>query len=337
MNYSDKEKLERLRKTFDLNYELTRLYATYLERFPTLITGEMVEELCGDGRIEKKDAIAAILCEAFGLDDARGGNDRRLIREYIRPSVRILNTADYTENEYYKSIKIENIKEGAWELRRECYEPYRAVICDDLIFRDGYTEIAPLGFFTERFYFPAVLENGNEWMTLTPVDVDTCKSAIAAAHGRVATFGLGLGYYAYMVSEKSNVESVTVIERSGDVIRLFEKYILPQFKHADKIKIIRADALEYARDVMPKEAFDYVFVDVWRDASDGAPFYKKMKPLEELNGKTEFSYWIENFLISRLRAIRFEELYEKTERGAADAPQSYTEFIERLNGYGRDT
>ena len=40
----------------------------------------------------------------------------------------------------------------------------------------------------------------------------------------------------YMVSEKENVETVTVVDTNEDVIRLFKKYILPQFKNAHKVK-----------------------------------------------------------------------------------------------------
>ena len=295
----------------------------------------MIAELSSDGQISRAEAVTAILCEAFGLDDSRGGDDRRLIREYIRPSVRELDARKYYENKYYKNIKIENVTDGEWELRQESYEPYRSVICGDMVINGDFSEYPPLGFFAERFYFPAVLENGNEWMTLTPVDLDTCDEAIDAAHGRVVTFGLGLGYYAYMVSEKENVEKITVIEKSENVIRLFKKYILPQFSHPEKVEIICADAFEYAEYEMPKRAFDYAFVDTWRDASDGAPMYEKMKRLEPLNPNTAFSYWIENFLISRLRAYRFEDLYNKTINGAPDAPKNYKEFTEMLLNDGR--
>ena len=152
-------------------------------------------------------------------------------------------------------------------------------------------------------------------MTLTPVDLDTCTEAIEAAHGKVVTFGLGLGYYAYMVSEKEIVESITVVEKSAEVIELFKKHILPQFPNKDKVKIVESDAFEYAEKQMPAENFDLAFVDTWRDASDGAPMYEKMKALEHLSKNTKFLYWIENFLVSRLRAIKFEELCERVERG----------------------
>ena len=179
-----------------------------------------------------------------------------------------------------------------------------------------------------------MLEDGNEWMTLTPVDLDTSEEAIEGAHGKVITFGLGLGYYAYMVSEKDNVDSITVIEKSENAIRLFEKYILPYFSHPEKVRVINSDAFEYAEREMPNEEYDFAFVDTWRDASDGAPMYERMKKLEGLNPKTEFSYWIENFLISRLRAFRFEELYEAVVSGNPDAPQTYEEFTERLTDNG---
>ena len=94
-----------------------------------------------------------------------------------------------------------------------------------MVIGNDFSEYAPLGFFTERFDFPAVLENGNEWMTLTPVDMDTCVEAIEKSRGKVVTFGLGLGYFAYMAAMKENVESVTVVELSDDVIRLFKKHI----------------------------------------------------------------------------------------------------------------
>lgn len=337
MNYIDKEKLEKLRHTFDLNYRVTELYATYLERFPELITKEMIDELTDDGYITEKDAAAAIIAEAFGLDDANGGDSRRIIREYIRPSVVILDSKKYTENKYYKNIKIDNVKDGSWELRLESYAPYRAVICGDIIINEDFSEVPPLGFFTEEFHFPAVLENGNEWMTLTPVDLDTCDEAIDKAHGKVITFGLGLGYYAYMASEKEEVESITVIEKSPDVISLFKKYILPQFSHPEKVRIICDDAFLYAEKSMPGENYDFAFVDTWRDASDGAPMYERMMALEPLSPNTEFSYWIENFLISRLRAFKFEELYRKVTNGAEDAPKTYEEFKERLIKNGRDT
>ena len=314
MDFSDKIKLERLEKTFELNFKLTRLYANYLEHYNEIISAEMIEALCGDGEIEIKDGLVAILCQIFGLDIDGTQDERVLIRDYVTPSVRVMDAERYRKNPYYTNIKIPEIKKGRWELKREKYPAYRGVIAADIVF-DGFREIPPLGFFPEDFEFPAVLEDGNEWMTLTPVDLDTSDEAIERAHGKVVTFGLGLGYYTYMVCEKENVESITVVERSEDVIALFKEYILPQFSHPEKVRIVNADAFEYAEHTMPAERYDVAFVDTWRDASDGAPMYERMKALEHLSHGTEFIYWIENFLISRLRALRFSDILDRLDSG----------------------
>lgn len=334
MTFTDKEKLARLRKTFDINYKVTSLYARYIQNFPELITKKMVDTLTEDAEITKTDAVAALLSEIFGLDiDAPSdkADDKKIILDYIYPSIRFPKASDYTENPYYKNVAPkETVKDGSWEIKWEYYPPYRAAIASDMILKDNFSEIPPIAFFEEGFSFPAVLEDGNEWMTITPVDVDTCENEIKKAHGKVVTFGLGLGYFAYMVSEKEDVDSITVVEKSENVIRLFEKHILPRFKKKEKVRIVNADAFEYAEKEMPRENFDYAFVDTWRDASDGLPMYEKMKKLEHLSKNTEFDYWIESFIISRRRAFRFEELWELYEAGAKDAPKSYEEFIERL-------
>ena len=331
MDIRDRERMKRLDKTFELNFKITRLYANYLEYYNEIINSDMMEALCGDGEIDEKDGIVAILCQIFGLDLDGSADEKVLIREYLTPSVRIMDPERYRSNPYYKNIRIPEIKRGRWELKKEKYPAYRGVIAADMIMENGFREIPPLGFFKEDFEFPAVLEDGNEWMTLTPVDLDTSDEAIERAHGRVVTFGLGLGYYAYMVSEKENVESITVVEKSSDVIALFKEYVLPQFSHPEKVVIVNADAFEYAKHTMPNEGFDVAFVDTWRDASDGAPMYERMKRLEHLSPNTEFLYWIENFLISRLRAIRYAEISERIDAGEDLTYGDVTDYLTNLN------
>ncbi len=316
MNEIERIKLERVIDTFRCNYRLTELFSKYLSYCPELINADMVKALTEDTDLTKEDALVALLTEIFGLDYS-DPSDRRLIRDYLPRAVRVLDKNKYINDPYYKNIRISTKKIGNWELKSESYKPYRGVICDDMII-DGYTEIPPLGFFTEEFFFPAVLEGGNEWMTLTPVDLDTSVEAISKAHGKVVTFGLGLGYYAYMASRKDGVDSVTVIEKSPDVIRLFSEEILPQFDRADKVRIINADAFEYAEKVMPCEKYDFAFVDTWRDASDGLPMYEKMKSLEKLSPRTEFSYWIEGFILSRKRSLSVGEVMDTIENKATE-------------------
>ena len=318
---------------FHDNFRITQLYALYLERFPELITRELVADLTGGGYMSESEAVAALLCEIFGLDTEKSADDRRLYRDYILPSVRMMDEKRYVSNPYYKNIPLADIKRGDWEIKTESYAPYRGVIASDMIIREDFTEIPPLGFFKNEFKFPAVLEGGNEWMTLTPVDLDTVDDAITEAHGKVITFGLGLGYYTYMVAEKEEVESITVVERNPEVISIFKEFILPKFPHKEKVRVIEADAYAYMEKEMPKENYDLAFVDIWRDASDGSKAYRKMKPLEKLSEKTKFLYWIEGFIISRLRAERFAELDEAYESGKLSMTKE--EIIKELTDIDR--
>jgi hypothetical protein len=57
--------------------------------------------------------------------------------------------------------------------------------------------------------------------------------------------------------------------------------------------------------------------------------YERMKPLEKLNPKTEFSYWIKNFIVSRIRALRFGDILDGIEAGKY--PESYEEVISALS------
>ena len=131
-----------------------------------------------------------------------------------------------------------------------------------------------------------------------------------------------------MVARKPEVESITVIEKSPDVIRLFKKHIFPYFENKEKVRIINADAFEYAEKEMPKEGYDYAFVDTWRDASDGAPMYQRMRALEHLSPTTEFSYWIREFLVSRIRSERLAKMLDDIDRGIY--PESFDAAIEYL-------
>ena len=207
-----------------------------------------------------------------------------------------MDIKDYINNPYYKNIKVKEEKIGNWEFKYEKYKPYEAFIYDDLIVKDNYIEIPRVGYFSEEFEYLAVLENNNEWMLITPNEINTMQPVIDAVNGDVVTFGLGLGYFAYMISEKDCVSSITVVEKDKNVIELFEKCILPQFKNKDKVKIVNCDAFEFAKEM---NGFHYAFVDLWHDVSDGVDLYLRMKKLEKKNIK--YYYWIEESILSYIR------------------------------------
>lgn len=306
----DISKIRELEKIRGFNFDVLNLLSSYLNNSPCFITKEMVDGLVGDCGISTTDAFVALLLAACGLDSEVNTRHALLENNYIVPAVARLNPLDYTANAYYQNIKIDTIKFNCWEFSYQSYKPYEAFVYNDIVVNDDFSEVPRIGFFEERFNFPSVLQNGTEWMAIKPNEIETMQPAIDAVSGNVVTFGLGLGYFAYMVSQKPNVNSITIVETDTDVISLFRKYILPQFAHAAKVKIVRSDAFEYVKNQMPKQKFDFAFVDLWHDVSDGFGMYLKMKKLECTCSETKFLYWIEDSLLSHLRWLLFDEILD---------------------------
>ena len=336
LSRKDFEKLKRLRVVFDRNYRWWRLVADLLNYAPDILKSEMVDTLCEGTSLTREEAVGALLSQVMGLCPEENAEDRILYREYLLPSVRVYSPDRYAKNPYVREVACADTARGRWEFKTQTYPPYRAAVVGDVEVGEDFSERMPLGFFDGAFSFFSVLEGANEWMTLTPGDVDTCTEAIEAAHGRVVTFGLGLGYFAFMAAAKPEVTSVTVVEKSPEVISMFREHLLPRFPDKDKITIVEADAFEYAESILPQEDFDLAFVDTWRDAGDGLPMYLRMKPLEKKSKNTVFLYWIEEFLLSRLRAQVFEDIWEKESAAAhgAAGDVSFEQIRERLSKNG---
>ncbi len=283
----------------DENHKVFALLSNYLNHAPDFVTQEDIENIAGYG-VSEEYAFAVILMAAFGLNIADNVEDKNLFDNYFNKMIHQLDVKDYDEDPYYQQIKVPAVQMGNIELKYEMYKPYEGFVCDDIIQTKAGRQLPQIGFFNKEFKFPAILENNRIWMTITPNEIETMKEPIEQAFGHVLTFGLGLGYYAYMAAEKETVESVTVVEMNREIIHLFKKYILPQFRQAQKIKIIQADAFEYAEKQLPKENYDFVFADLWHDVSDGIDMYLKMKQYEKQNPDSQFAYWIEKSILCYL-------------------------------------
>lgn len=278
------------------NQRLFKILSIYLNLAPDYIEKSMIEEItCGDSGGDEF-AFANLAATACGLDIYDNPEDKRFFRSHFLPCFKKLDIAPYENDPYYRNIKLPSGEKGKWSFETKLCKAYEAFVYDDpMIFVDG--RILPrIGFFDRDYSFPAVLERGREWMTLMPNETNTTKPAIDVSDGKVLTFGLGLGYFAYMASIKDNVESVTVVERSPDVIELFKKYILPQFPNPDKIKIVESDAFEFAEKRMQCGGYNTVFTDIWHDPSDGCDLYLRMKSYENLLPDAKFVYWVEDTL-----------------------------------------
>jgi hypothetical protein len=263
------------------NLILTKL-SLYLNNKSDSISKDLIKGL----NVNEEDAYKYLLAAFLDLDI--NNNDKDLYNLYFPLMVKKLDINKYQNNLYLKNVHLNKIKYKNWQIKILKYKPYEAFVYNDLEKLPDGRIIPKIGYFNEEYNYPAILENNREWMLITPNEINTMQVPIENANGNVLTYGLGLGYFAYMISLKENVNKITIIENNEDIINIFKKYLLPQFKFKNKIEIINDDALNYAT---KKLNYDYVFVDIWHDPSDGIDLYLKFKKLEVKGIK--YDYWIE--------------------------------------------
>ena len=205
---------------------------------------------------------------------------------------RKLDAAEFRSDPYIKNVKVPTAKVGTFTLTTTAYEPGELLEYDMPDFTRDPIEHR-IGYFTERVEFPGIYEGVVPWMSVCPSEINSMERHINKAHGRTLALGLGLGYFMYMTSMKSDVESIDVVECQSEIIRLFEDHLLPQFPFRDKMRIIEADAFSYIGGLRGDE-YDFCFADIWQNEIDGAWAYRKIRDAEEQLRNIEFAYWIDD-------------------------------------------
>ena len=225
----------------------------------------------------------------------------RFILENLRWDIKFLKAKDYRANPYLVALKDLTFKEAGWTLTREIRKAYTLCPYDEEYpYGGNYAIKIQLAMFEDDYIYPSIHLHNYEWMSLNQHEIRTMEVPIALAKGKVLTLGLGLGYYAYMVSLKEEVTEVHIVEMDLELINLFNKYLLPLFPHPEKIHIHKADAFYFIEGIKDKD-YDFIFSDIWFDASDGAEAYLKLKKHFYNFKYTKCTYWIENAIITNLR------------------------------------
>ncbi|MBR2024932.1 MAG: hypothetical protein IKA02_03910, partial [Clostridia bacterium] len=201
MNKEELLELEKIRLRQDKNNLVLHQVASYLNNAPCMVTKDLIQEITDGNKDFEEYSYAMFLANVF-TEDGKFANE--LLKEYYIKSIKRLDEKVYTENPYYKNIKIPKKQIGKWDLGNQTYQPYEAFIRDDIII-DGYKEIPSIGYFDKEFTFPTVFEDGVEWMAIKPNEIETMKDPVNQATGNVLVYGLGLGYYPYMISLKDDV------------------------------------------------------------------------------------------------------------------------------------
>ncbi|MGM9766429.1 MAG: hypothetical protein ACI3ZO_08750 [Candidatus Cryptobacteroides sp.] len=298
----------RLRRIREANNDAAWAMAEYISETPCAITQKLMEQVNPGGTLPEEAVYAALMAGFCGINE----NDRET-NGYFSRAVKRLDTRVYLNDPYLASIRFPDAVSGKWRFTHYCYRPYEAFVRDDIMLGPGTVETPSVGFFTGRFIYPAVEQDGREWMAVKPSEIETMRGPLSEISGKVAVFGLGLGYFAYMATLNQAVKEIDIIEIDNDAISLFSRHILPQIQNRDKIAhIIKQDAFEYMSDGMEARKYDFAFVDLWHDASDGLPMYIRAKRLERLNPDVKFIYWVEKTLRSAWRWNEFERIIDSS-------------------------
>jgi hypothetical protein len=218
-------------------------------------------------------------------------------QEFMKPKEQwpslFIHSSDAIQSSYNSTIKLDTINNEEFRFSCEMLPANQLFNVSGIIFDQNrelndWMQLRAL----DQPYPAAVLWQGDDvWMLDAPSESNTMDPYAKKANGHVLTFGMGIGYFAFMSLLNPEVHSVTIIERSASVITMFKQYILPQFPNKDKVRIIEGDAFDYFNKPFI-EQFDYVFVDIWKSGDDGFEMIEKL--LEQYNPPLEkVDFWIE--------------------------------------------
>ncbi len=305
----DAKRIEQLNVTMQNNAAIFEVMADYINNNEQFITQQMLQPFVTEYDMPSQTAYSMLLASACGLEIAEKESHKILYENYFVPAVKLLNPQKYLNNPYLKTITFPEIEQNSWKISKIKFQPCEAFVYNQPLQTSDFREIPQIGFFENEVSFPAVFQNNREWMSLKPNEIETMEQPIENANGNILVYGLGLGYFAFMASQKNSVKKLTIIEKDSEIIKLFENQLFNQFPNKNKIDIICADAIEYAQKEAAILKPDYVFADIWHDVGDGLSIYLKLRTLEKNIPNATFDYWIEKSMLSNLRAKVFFQMY----------------------------
>jgi len=244
-----------------------------------------------------------------------------------------LNIDEYTNNEYFKNIKVKEISKNDLKIKYEIMSENNCFLYDEANIdkEDYYVAKNKIGYFSEEYNFLSIQKDNVTWMSIVPHEVNTMKNIINKADKDIYVLGLGLGYFAYLSSIKSNVSSITIVDNDSQLVNLFKENIFPTFIEKQKYKLIIDDAFNYLKNISKDK---FIFIDLWHNELDGLLTYIKLK--KQLRDYSNVYYWIENSLINAFRnllIILMEEEFYKVDAQYINASNDNDLIINSLHKY----
>ena len=250
---------------------------------------------------------------------------------YDNPSLYI-HTADFIKNPYYRNIQLDKIISSQFSYEKVLIEKnylfnYDSITDDKEKELKDYMKLRALDEDLEMIY---LFEENEGWMMCSPSEASTNDPYAKKAKGNVLTFGLGIGYFVYMALLNPEVNSVTVIEKSADVITLFSQ-IVKQFPQDKEIKIINGNAFDFFNENFLKN-YDYIYVDIYRSSDDGRDIIDKLLS-QYLPPHNKIDFWIENSCLNPIRTLILMHYDEVIYNRFLEVNEEYEDIMKKVRYY----
>ena len=292
LNDTETKKLVSLLEQHEKNIDYLLYLRDIIWKKPVVSGGKIT----GNDQYQKRDYLFNELEKAHPFPNP-------FVSKNIKWDSQLLRLEDFLSNPYLKALKNLSFNKDDWSLNQKTLYAYSIFPYEEEYhYGPNYNLKMNLAYFDKDYSYPSISLFDNEWMSLNPYELRTMENAILVARGKVLTLGLGLGYYAYMVSLKEEVKEVHIVEMDLELIKIFNEYLLPLFPHPEKIHIHKADAFCFADKIKDKD-YDFIFSDLWHDVGDGASMYLGLKRIFHKFTYTQCHYWIEGDLITYLRML----------------------------------
>lgn len=243
-----------------------------------------------------------------------------------------LSAKEWNNNPYVKNIRFDNVKLQHFSYEKVLIEKgylfnADAIIDDKEKELKDYMKLRALDEDIEALF---LYQDKKEWMMSVPSEALTNDPYAKKAHGKVITFGLGIGYFTYMALLNKKVESITVIEKSKEVIQLFHQ-IKNQFPQNDKITILQKDAFDCFNKEFLKD-YDYIYVDIWQSSKDGREIIEKL--LELYNPSLlSLDFWIEKSCTNVIRTLIYMVYDEIVNHKTNKTSKQYQRLMNKVRYY----
>jgi spermidine synthase len=142
-----------------------------------------------------------------------------------------------------------------------------------------------------------LLHDGQVWMSVTPVEIESQGLGVRLARGNVLIFGLGLGWAAAAAAMLPGVDRVTVVERDPDVLALHADCdIFGQLPEAarSRLALVEGDAFDWR----PDRPVDLLLADIWLPFVEGDRF-AEVKAMQANVGAAAIHFWGQELEIAR--------------------------------------